>query len=198
MCCDEPAMFEELLDIIHQRDLLATTICLDSGMVDMIIRRGWYEECNFWSPTIYRRYFAPRIKELVELTHQAGKLFGYIVPDFIMPILPDLVEIGYDIHWHPDEVQGGMDFVKTKEQFGGKIAVLGGVNEAVIMETKPSTEIKRCVRRAVELLGKGGGLVLSANDCLYSSTPWESVEAIIEEWQVLKDSAPMARREKTC
>ncbi len=190
MSYDKPAMLEELLDIIHQRDILATKICLDSGLVDMIVRRGWYEGCNFWSPTIYRRHFVPRIKELVRLAHEAGKLFGYILPNTIMPILPDLADIGYDIHWYPDEVQGGADYVKLKETFTGKIAMLGGINESVTMEMKSPDEIKRSVRHTVEVLGKGGGLVLSVNDALYSSTPWESIEAVIEEWRALKGSAP--------
>lgn len=185
MVYDRPEMFEELVEILHQRDMLATKICLDSG-VDMILRRGWYEGCNFWSPGIYRRYFLPKVKEIAKLVHEANKLFGYALPDGVMPVLPDLVDIGHDVHWYLDDVQSDADFEKVKELFAGRIAILGGVNEAITLERESPQVIRNSVYRAVEVLGKSGGFILSPADALYSSTPWKSVKAMIEAWNEIK------------
>jgi len=185
MVYDKPDMFEELIEIVHQRDVLATQICLDLG-VDMIIRRGWYEGCTFWSPNIYRRYFLPKVKEIAKLVHEGNKLFGYALTAGIMPILSDLLDIGYDLHLYIDDVQGGADFEKVKALFGGKIAILGGINEAITLERESIKVIKESVYRAVKILGKGGGFVLSATDSLFPSTPWESVKAMIEAWKKVR------------
>jgi len=158
MVHDRPDMFEELIEIIHQRDILATKICLELG-VDMIIRRGWYEGCVFWSPSIYKKYFLPKAKEISKLVHDGNKLMGYAIDAGIMPILSDLVNIGYDLHWYIDDIQGGADFKKVKELFLGKIAILGGVNEAITLGREPVNVIKKSVYRAVKILGRGGGLI---------------------------------------
>jgi len=185
MAHDKPDMFEELIEIIHKRDMLATKICLDLG-VDMIVRRGWYEGCTFWSPNIYRRYFLPKIKEIAKLVHEGNKLFGYVLTGGMMPILSDLLDIGYDLHLQIDDVQGDADFKKVKGLFSGKIAILGGINEPITLEKESIDVIKKSVYRAVEILGRGGGFIPSVTDSLYASTPWESVEAVIEAWKEVR------------
>ena len=104
-----------------------------------------------------------------------------------MPILSELLDIDYDLHWYIDDVQDNADFKKVKQFFSGKIALLGGVNEAVTLERGSIDAIKKSVYRAVETLGKGGGFILSVVDALYSSTPWESVKAMIEAWKEVRD-----------
>ncbi len=186
MAHDKPDMFQELLEVIHQRDKLATEICLECG-VDMIIRRGWYEGCDFWSPANYRQYFLPKAKEIGDLVHQAGKLYGYLLTSGIMPILPDLLEIGHDVHFYVDDVQGGADLAKVKRSFKNKIAILGGINGTVMLESASPDVIKESVYRAVDILGKDGGFILSPTGSLYSHTPWESVRAVIDAWNMVKD-----------
>ena len=185
MLHDQPDVFEELLDIVHKRDLLATKICLDLD-VDLILRRGWYEGCNIWSPTIYRRHFLPKVKKVAQLVRGAGKLFGYALPYGIMPILEDLVNIGYHVHWYVDDVQGDEDFHAVKSCFKGKIAILGGVNEAITLERGSSAAVKKAVSHAVSVLGTDSGFILSPTDALYSTTPWASVQSMIEAWNEIK------------
>ena len=186
LCKDRPELFRHLLSMIHKNDIEATEICLDIG-VDMIVRRGWYEGCDFWSPGIFNEYFLPNIKDIVKLAHENGSMAGYILASQIMPILPSLLEAGYDVHWFVDDLQGGADFKKVKGLFSGKTAILGGINSAVTMETEPAEMIKKRVRDAVEILGRGGGFVLSPVDALYSSTPWESVKTVIDTWKEVRN-----------
>jgi hypothetical protein len=125
LCKDNPGLFRYLLEMIHENDLVATEIFLEIG-VDMIVRRGWYEGCDFWSPAIFHDYFLPNITDIVRLAHENQTMVGYIMASGFMPILSHLVEAGYDVHWFVDEVQGGADFEKVKETFSGKVAILGG------------------------------------------------------------------------
>jgi hypothetical protein len=39
----------------------------------------------------------------------------------------------------------------------------------------------------VRLLGLNGGLALSPAEGIFLSTPWESIETLIEAWQEVRD-----------
>ena len=188
MALDKPQMFEALLDIIHARDKRNVEILLDMP-VDLIIRRGWYEGTTFWSPALYRRFFMPRFRELTALAHQGGRLMGYMLSAGFMPLLDTFVETGYDVHYYIDPVQGGpgVDLHKVKKAFDRKIAIVGGVNSAVTLESGRREEIRQAVFDAMGILGPGGGLVLTPVDCIAASTPWESIETLIEAWKEARD-----------
>ena len=188
MAMDQPEMFEALLDIIQDWDRRTTELLLETP-VELITRRGWYEGTAFWSPSLYRRYFQPRFKELTEVVHQAGKLMGYLMSSGFMPLLDVFVEVGYDAHFYIDPVQGGpdVDLREVKRAFDKKIAVIGGINSAVTLGRGTREEIRQEVLDAIEILGPGGGLVLLPVDCVFHDTPWENIEILIEAWKEVRD-----------
>jgi hypothetical protein len=67
----------------------------------------------------------------MDMTHQAGAKFGYTMSSGVMPVLNDFKDIGFDMLYHVDPVQGGADLEKVKESLAGRIAVLGGMNSAL-------------------------------------------------------------------
>ncbi len=183
MAMDRPEMFGALLDIIQDWDKHNTEIVLDTP-ADIIFRRGWYEGTAFWSPKLYRRFFLPRFQELVRMVHQGNRLAGYRLSTGFMPLLDLFLEAGYDAHLYIDPVQGGpgTDLRKVKQLFDGRISVLGGINSAVTLERGTREEIRQAVFDAIEILGPAG-LVLWPVDCIFASTPWESVVTVIEAWK---------------
>ena len=183
MAVDRPDMFGALLDIIQAWDKHNTEIVLDTP-ADVIVRRGWYEGTAFWSPKLYRRFFLPRFQELVRMIHQDGRLAAYKLSTGFMPLLDLFVETGYDAHYYIDPVQGGpgVDLDKVKRAFDGKIAVVGGINSAVTLERGTREEIRQAVFEAIDTLGPAG-LVLCPVDSIFPSTPWESVQMVIEAWK---------------
>lgn len=188
MAMDRPEMFHALLDIIHEWDKRNVELVLDTP-VDLVNRRGWYEGTAFWSPALYREFFQPRFKELTDAVHQAERLMGYKLSTGFMPLLDTFVEIGYDAHYYIDPVMGGadVDFCKIQSIFENKVAVIGGVNSAVTLESGSREEIRQAVFDAIEILGPGGGLILTPVDCISASTPWKSIEILIEAWKEVRD-----------
>ena len=179
---DRPEFFEELLDVIHYVDKRQAEVLLDAG-VDMIARRGWYDTTRFWSPALYRRFIKPRLAELVDMAHQAGVKFTYLMSCGVTPLLDDFIDMGIDLHQHLDPVQGGDDLATVKAKLGGKVAVLGGINSAITLGRGTKDEIRAAVNHAMEVMAPGGGFILSPVDCLFPDTPWESVETLIEAWR---------------
>jgi hypothetical protein len=85
------------MDIISEFDRRRTEMMLDVGGVDMAVQRGWYSATDFWSPALFRQYLTPRIKRLIEITHQAGARFAYAM-DCGAPIVADeLLDAGIDL-----------------------------------------------------------------------------------------------------
>ena len=179
---DTPDFFDELLDIIHIWDKKNCELLLDEG-VDMLVRRGWYDTTRIWSPELYGRLIAPRLKELVGMAHQADVKFAYTMSSGIMPLLETFKEIGFDLLYHVDPVQGGADLAVVKEKLQGQIAVLGGINGAITLERGSGDEIRQAVFEAVEVLAPGGGFILSPVDCVSPNISREACEAVIEAWR---------------
>lgn len=188
MALDRPAIFEALLDIIHEWDRRNVEALLDTP-VDFIVRRGYYEGTSFWSPDLFRRFFAPRIKELTNLVHQADRPMGYTMSVGAVPLLDQFVEIAYDAHVLLDPIPQGVriDLARTKSALNKKIAVIGGLNAPITLERGTRQDIRREVFDAVQTLGPGGGLALLPAEAIYASTPWQSIEWLIEAWKEVRE-----------
>jgi uroporphyrinogen-III decarboxylase len=188
MALDQPELFEGLLDIIHAWDRRYVELLLDTP-VDFIMRRGFYEGTSFWSPALFRRHFAPRIKELADLIHQADRLMGYTMSVGVMPLLDELATLGYDAHCLLDPLPNSepIDLAAVKAAFAGNVAVIGAINEPITLEYGTPDDIRREVHNAVRLLGPGGGLALTPAECIFASTPWSSLQTLIEAWREVCD-----------
>lgn len=184
LAIDQPDVFAGLMEIIHERDKRITEVALDTT-VDLITRSAWYEGTAFWSPKLFRKHFAPHITELATMVHGRDRLIAYIMSAGFMSLLEDLVGTGYDVHYYIDPVQGGadVDLRRVKQIFAGKTAIVGGMNSAVTLERGTRDEIRQAVFDAFEALSPGGGFILSPVDGIFGSTPWSSLEILIEAWR---------------
>jgi uroporphyrinogen-III decarboxylase len=153
----------------------------------MVIRRGYYEGTSFWSPALFRRFFAPRIRELADLTHNAGRFLGYTMSVGYSALLEDLAEIGYDAHYLLDPIWQGrhIDLSRVRQAFAGKVAVIGGLNEPVTLEFGSREDIRQEARNAIGQLGPDG-LALTPAEAIMASTPWTAIETLIEAWREMR------------
>ncbi len=188
MAIDRPALFEGLLEIIHAWDRRNVEVLLDSP-VDLIMRRGYYEGTSFWSPAIFRQHFAAHIRELADLIHQGDRLMGYTMSVGVMPLLEDLAHAGYDVHFLLDPLPNGtrIDLAAVKAAFRGKVAVVGGLNDPITLESGTPEEIRQEVHDAVRFLGPGGGLALAPAEAIFASTPWSSIETLFAAWREVRE-----------
>jgi uroporphyrinogen decarboxylase len=75
----------------------------------------------------------------------------------------------------------------VKRVFNKKIAVAGGINNAVTVEQGTPDEIRQAVFDAISILGPGGGFILTPVDSINASTPWANIEVLIEAWKEARD-----------
>ena len=182
---DNPGFLEELIQIIADWNYHRMEVQLESG-VDLMVKRAWYESTDFWSPHLYRRFISPVLKREIDLTHQAGAKFGYIMTSGMMPLLDELLSLDIDVLIGIDPLQGrGVDLRKLAEKVGGKICLWGGVNGFITIEQGTAEEVRGEVENAKSILGKTGGFILSPVDNVTdeSDLTWENVKILIDEWK---------------
>jgi hypothetical protein len=188
-----PALLHKLLDVILEWNLKYVQQILETGVADAITCRGYYENMDLWSPRLFKTFFAPRLQKLSELVHKGGAKFCYHNTTGIMPALEVFRDIGVDILYGPDPVEGTIevDLQETKDRVGEEICLWGGMNAPVTLGIGTPGEIEKGAQEAVRILAPGGGFILSALESIVlghdpkicGSIPWENVEHMVEAWR---------------
>ena len=188
LAIDQPDFMAELLEMIYEWNRARTQLYLDQGL-DLFFRRGWYEGTDFWSPALFRRFFFPILKREVEMVHEAGAKFAYILTSGVMPMLDMLLELDIDVLVGVDPVQGkATDMPELRRKTAGRMCLWGGVNGFVTVERGSEEEIRREVDQAMEILAPGGGFILSPVDNVTDSSPrvQQNVLCLIDAWKKLR------------
>lgn len=184
MAMDDPVFLADILGLISAWNKQRMRAYLEYG-VDLFIRRAWYEGTELWSPSLFRQFFFPIIREEVRMAREAGVKYGYILTSGSMPLHDMLIELDIDVLIGPDPVQGkGTNLKCMSEQLRGKIPTWGGVNGFITVEQGTPEGIDTAVREAIETLGPEG-FILSPVDNVSdpSDAVWKNVLSMIESWK---------------
>ena len=193
MAYESPQTVHRLLDIFLDWSMRCVRQILDLHVVDMIIYRAWYETTSFWTPEMYRTFIGPRLKKLVDIVHEGGAKFCHCATSDFMALLPTLMDAGIDVLFGPDPAQDrSLDMSRLKSEVGNRICFWGGVNSWVTLGRGTRKDIEREVTGAVQTLGPGGGLILSAVDVLSYHFPWDNIEHMIRAWQKVRNYPNLA------
>jgi hypothetical protein len=181
---DRPAFVHRLLEMIAAWNRRRMEVVLKAG-IDLFIKRAWYENCDFWSPSKFRQFIAPILESDAALAHSRGVKFGYIITSNCMPLLADIRAAGVDCILGVDP--HCWDLQAARERTGGQVTLWGGVNGHLTVEHGSPQEVRGEVRRALEALAPNGRFILSPVDNVRedSETSRRNVNALIDEWQRL-------------
>ncbi len=182
----QPELLHRLLDTILEWNLRHIRLISELGGSDIVVHRAWYE--TFWSPRLFRAFFAPRIKKEIDYVHRIGAKFCYIMTSGLMPLLEPLAEMDIDALYGIDPVQGGANMGQIKQRIGDRVCLWGGMNSAVTLASGGRKDVETSVKEAVETLAPGGGFVLAPIDQLFEDTRWENVLSMIETWRKLSQT----------
>jgi enhancing lycopene biosynthesis protein 2 len=182
-----PEIIAEYARIIHEWNLRQLEVYLDRTQAELIIRRGWYETTEFWTPSGFRTIIAPTLRREADLVHQAGRRFGYIITSAFLPLLDDILDAGVDVLIGLDPAEGkGTHLGEIKERFRSRRRALwGGVSGAITVEMGTEEETEEAVRAALQTLGAGGGFILSPVDNVREDTERarRNTSRFIEAWK---------------
>jgi len=132
----------------------------------------------FFGQEMFRTFFKPRLKKLVDMTHSHGVKFMFHSCGAIDPLIDDLIEIGIDILDPLQAAADGMDPKALKDAYGDRVCLHGGICTQYLLPQATPDEVRDEVRRRIEILGSGGGYILSPCHVLQTDVPTENILAM--------------------
>lgn len=140
-----------------------------------------YRNGMLFNPQTWREIFKPQVKRLIEICHENGLMTIYHGCGNATPIYDDFVEIGLD-GYNPVEVKAGLDVVKLKEKYGGKLAFAGNIDVRILERGDPD-EIKREVLYKLKAARNGGWIFQSDHSVSSEVAP----EAYVYALKILRE-----------
>jgi uroporphyrinogen decarboxylase len=146
----------------------------------------WDDVCtqNGWMirPDLYRKMVKPKQRRLVEaIKKKTGAKIFYHSCGATYDLIPDLIELGFDI-LNPVQISAkGMDTRRLKQDFGRDITFWGGGvdTQGVLPFGKPA-EVVDEVKRRIDDLAPGGGFVFAAVHNIQAFVPPENITAAFD------------------
>jgi len=127
-----------------------------------------------------REFLLPRMKRIIDLSHEGGAYVFHHNDGGIRRILPDLIAAGIDllnpIQWRC----GGMEREGLKRDFGAKVVFHGGMDNQQTLPFGSADNVRREVLDNLRILGAGGGYILAPCHNIQALTPPENIVAMYE------------------
>jgi uroporphyrinogen decarboxylase len=144
---------------------------------DLAGQNGW-----IINPELYRKMVKPKQKRLIEAIKKktSAKLF-YHSCGATRGLIPDLIEIGFDI-LNPVQVSAkGMNTRELKTEFGRDIVFWGGgVDTQRVLPFGKAQEVIDEVKRRIDDLAPGGGFVFAVVHNIQAFVPPENIVAAFD------------------
>lgn len=156
---EDPDSVKEFFEALADFKLKCIDYVAEYGRPDIIqMHDDWGMSTNmFFSPDIWREFIKPHEERFARRIHSHGAFYEHHSCGYITPIIGDLVEIGVDA-LNPLNVCNDLQHIKN--EYGGKITLVGGFDNQRIETERPSgAELDKMVRSTFEVLAPGGSFV---------------------------------------
>ena len=143
---------------------------------DVTGQNGWLIK-----PELYRKKIKPKQKRLVEAIKKKtdAKLFFHCC-GAARGLIPDLIDLGFDI-LNPVQVSAkGMDTKELKAEFGKDITFWGGIDTQRVLPFGKPQEVAGEVKRRIDDLAPGGGFVFAAVHNIQALVPPENIVTMFD------------------
>jgi uroporphyrinogen-III decarboxylase len=187
---EQPELMHDILDTIADTacrvlDRVSKTVPVDILNVheDLAGKNG-----PLCGPKQVREFIGPYYRRVWEMLHDRGaRLFEQDSDGNVEAVLPAFLEAGLN-ETHPCEPAAGMDIVKLREQYGTRLAFMGGIDKHVIRRSQD--EIVAELEYKVPPLVATGGCVFSLDHRIPNGTPIENYRFYVAQmWEILNREA---------
>jgi uroporphyrinogen-III decarboxylase len=132
------------------------------------------------SPDTWRRFLKPRMAKFISTLKGLSPSLkvAYHSDGCILPIIPELIEIGVDV-LNPIQPLS-MDPVRLKKEYGKKLSFWGTIDEQRTLPFGTVEDVRTEALSRLSTIGKGGGLIIGPTHHVQLDTPVENVQALVE------------------
>ncbi len=178
MLFDEPALAGDVFDAIGSRLVRYFELCAPCPAAGaLMVNDDWgFKTQTMLRPADMRRHVIPWHKRIVEAIHAAGKPALLHCCGNLEAVMEDIIEeIGYDAkHSWEDAI---IPVEEAYERWGGRIAILGGIDVDFLCRSEPDAIRRRC-RAMLGRADKRGGYALGSGNSVPDYVPDESYLAM--------------------
>ena len=182
---EQPEMTRRMIGHLDAAYTSRAELLLDLG-VDGVIRSGWFESTDLWSPTIFRGFARPAIEDLTRKVHRAGGVVVYLMDTGIVGLLPDLKEMAFDCLHGADPIlpTDGLELDSLRGSLPGK-SIWGGLSGPEHFVQCTPEQMTGAVEKAFADLGRQG-LILGIAVGIRDYYKRENIEACDLAWRRLR------------
>jgi uroporphyrinogen decarboxylase len=130
------------------------------------------------SPELWRRYYKPWDKKIIEVAKKYGLLVCFHICGNCTAVLPDLIEMGVDILDPVQTSAKNMDLGNLKKEYGKDLCFHGGLDIQGFLPRATHSQVKEKVAFIKEMFNNRGGLILGPSHYITNDTPTENILAI--------------------
>jgi uroporphyrinogen decarboxylase len=176
----EPAFVEALLGRITDHNLALIDEMCEYPIDAVHFGDDWGQQRGLiMGPACWRRFIKPCLKKMYSRVKSKGKFVTIHSCGDIREVLPDLIDLGLDC-FNPFQPEV-MDVEKVKREFGKHLAFFGGISTQKTLPYGKPADVRREVRRRIEVIGKDGGYICAPAHSIPKDVPVENMVALIEE-----------------
>ena len=137
-----------------------------------------YKNGPLVSPSIFKEFFAPRYKKIINHVKRKGiKIFIIESDGNLEALLPQLIECGINVNI-PVEAASGMDLSKLIKEYGKDMAWIGGIDKRCIAAGKDA--IKKELETKISYIKESGGCIPTIDGDIAIDTSLENFKFYIE------------------
>ncbi len=175
------AIIDHRVDFFYEYCLRALQAA--GGKVDILCLG---EDCGtqkgrLFSPAIFARFFLPRLKRFFDLAHAHGARAMLHSCGDTHDIMSTFIDMGLDILDAMQPEPAGMDPETIKRNHGDRLTFCGLISTQNTLPHGTPEQVRAEVRHRKEVIGRGGGYILSPAHNIQPDTPLENVLALYEE-----------------
>lgn len=182
----DPENVEELIEQLMERHLATLkNVCESVGDIVDILRFGddlGMDTGMFMSREKYQELFKPHHTKLNEYVHTHSNMKTFLHScGSLYPIIPDLIEAGYDCLNPVQTTAYQMDPAVLKREFGKDITFWGGgCNTRSILNRSTPKEVYDYTTKMLEIFAPGGGYVFNQEHNIMPDVPAENLLAMYQ------------------
>ena len=173
-------------------DRYADWLC---GLVDSVAEAGvdlitlsddWgSNQTMLFSPRMWRRMIGPYAGRVVKHAHERGIPVNLHSDGYIMQIMDDLHDIGYDM-LHPIQESSGMDPRTIKEQYGDKFVIYGSLDVVDGLLAYEGDVLAEYITDRFKIYAPGGGFIFNTGHFVQNDIP---TQRLIHAYTVVNELA---------
>ena len=140
------------------------------------------QESLLISPRMYRKILKPIHADYIAFIKERtdAKVFFHTDGD-VFNLVADFIEIGVDI-LNPIQTSAGKmsNLAELKALYGDRIVFCGGIDTHRVLPHGTPEQVRQEVKRVIEILGPGGGYMVSSVHTIMNDVPAENILAMVD------------------